>query len=73
MRVSKGGQREGWLPTLRDASLRDAPQGEVDWFHHFGVCSTLSDCRGNPAVSRAGDDTVLDDSDAKTALLRDAG
>jgi hypothetical protein len=30
------------------------------------VDATLSDCRGNPAVSRAGDDTVLDDSGAKT-------
>jgi len=27
----------------------------------------------HPAVSRAGDDTVLDDSGTKTALLRDAG
>jgi Taurine catabolism dioxygenase TauD, TfdA family len=29
------------------------------------VDAALSDCRGNPAVSRAGDDTVLDDSGAK--------
>ena len=36
--------------------------------------ATLSDCRGNPAVSRAGDDTVLDDSGAKTenTLIRSA-
>jgi hypothetical protein len=39
VRVSKGGQRQGRLPTTArglpraiDASLRDAPQGEVVWF-----------------------------------------
>ena len=46
MRVSKGGQRQGRLPILRDAALRAAPQDEVLWFYLLGI--RFSQALGNP-------------------------
>ena len=49
MRVSKGGQRQGRLPILRDAALRAAPQDEVVWFYLLGI--RFSQALGNPSAS----------------------
>jgi hypothetical protein len=52
LRRARSACLEGWAtprlrPTLRDAPLRGAPQGEVvvAWFHCFGICASRADAR----------------------------